>query len=291
MKVRLYRFLAVAPALLLLSVFLVPGSAFAHERRTIGSGKYDVVVGWDVEPAYQGLKNAASIRISQAGSSPAVPVEGAETSLRVQIRQGNDVREFPLRSVFGQKGYYVAHIVPTRAGNYQWTFVGSVNGDPINDMFDTADGKFNGIEPISELQFPVVIGDTTQAARAAQVGQVISTAWVLDNSGLHDIDDALDSGSALPSGTLGRVQHAQLVAGATVWPASLQDTAAQMTAQLTQLRNALEAGDMAAAAGPAHDAHELGHDLSGKAYAWLAGEAKLVAPGGALETAATADPD
>jgi hypothetical protein len=220
-----------------------------------------------------------------------VPVEGVEKTLRVQIRQGSDVREFPLRSVFGQKGYYVAHIVPTRAGAYQWTFVGDINGEPVNDVFDTADGKFNGIEPIGELQFPVVIGDTTQAARAAQVGQVISTVWVLDNSGLHDIDDALDSGSALPSGALGRVQHAQLVAGATVWPTGLQDTAAKLTGELTRLRNAIEAGDMAAAAVPAHDAHEPAHDLSRNAYAWLASEAKLVAPGGGMEAAAVQEGD
>src|SRR5215216_3272453 len=124
---------AIAPALLLAALFLIPSSAFAHERRTIGNGKYDVVVGWDLEPAYQGLKNGASVRISQAGSNPAVPIMGAEKSLKVQIRQGASTREFPLRAVFGQQGYYVADIVPTRDGDYQWTFVGSINEDQINE--------------------------------------------------------------------------------------------------------------------------------------------------------------
>src|SRR4051812_22351022 len=99
------------PSLLLLAALLAPASASAHERRTIGNGKYGVVVGWDVEPAYQSEKNAASIRISQAGSNPAVPVQGAEKTLKVQIRQGATTREFPLRAVFGQGGYYVADIV------------------------------------------------------------------------------------------------------------------------------------------------------------------------------------
>src|SRR5919204_6750200 len=133
------RLWAGVPALLLIALFLLPGSALAHERRTIGNGKYDVVVGWDVEPAYQGLKNAASIRISQAGSNPAVPIQGAEKTLKVQIRQGATTREFPLRAVFGQPGYYVADILPTRAGDYQWTFVGSIGDDQVNDKFDTAD--------------------------------------------------------------------------------------------------------------------------------------------------------
>jgi hypothetical protein len=161
------RLWAVGPALLLMALFALPGSALAHERRTIGNGKYDVVVGWDVEPAYQSLKNAASIRISQAGSNPAVPIEGADKTLKVQIRQGATTREFPLRTVFGQQGYYVADIVPTREGDYQWTFVGSINGDQINEKFDTADGKFNAVEPITGLQFPVSSADVGQAATAA----------------------------------------------------------------------------------------------------------------------------
>src|SRR5947199_6568355 len=124
MSRRAHRLLAVLPAAVLLAVLLVPGSALAHERRTIGNGKYDVVVGWDVEPAYQDMKNAASIRIAQANTNPAVPVQGAEKTLKVQIRQGAQTKEFPLRAVFGQQGYYSADIVPTREGDYQWTFVG-----------------------------------------------------------------------------------------------------------------------------------------------------------------------
>jgi hypothetical protein len=156
---------------LLLGVLLVPASALAHERRTIASGKYDVVVGWDVEPAYQGQKNGASIRIAQGGSNPAVPLEGAEKTLKVQMRQGATTREFPLRAVFGQKGYYVADIVPTRDGDYQWTFIGSIDGNAVNDTFDTADGKFNKVEPISALQFPLAVPDATQSAATVQAVQ------------------------------------------------------------------------------------------------------------------------
>jgi hypothetical protein len=161
----------LAPALLLIGLLIAPSSALAHERRTIGDGKYDVVVGWDVEPAYLGLKNAASIRISQAGSNPAVPVEGADKTLKVQIRQGASTKEFPLRAVFGQAGYYVADIVPTREGDYQWTFVGSINEAQINDKFDSADHKFNGVEPIAALQFPAAAADPAQATSAANAAQ------------------------------------------------------------------------------------------------------------------------
>jgi hypothetical protein len=171
MKIRLQHIGVAGCAALLLALLVVPMSAFAHERRTIGNGKYNVVVGWDVEPAYQGQKNGASIRISQAGSDPAVPVEGAEKTLKVQIRQGATTREFPLRAVFGQKGYYVADILPTRDGDYQWIFTGAINADPVNDTFDTADGKFNKVEPTTGLQFPLVLPDPAQSAAVAQATQ------------------------------------------------------------------------------------------------------------------------
>ncbi len=40
------------PAVFLLAALVLPMSASAHERRTIAGGKYDVVVGWELEPAW-----------------------------------------------------------------------------------------------------------------------------------------------------------------------------------------------------------------------------------------------
>jgi hypothetical protein len=165
------RFWVTMPVALLIAVLLLPASASAHERRTIGNGKYDVVVGWDVEPALQGQKNAASIRISKAGTSPAEAVTGAEKTLKIQVRQGATTREFPLRAVFGQQGYYVADIIPTRTGDYQFAFVGQIGDDQVNEKFDSADGKFDGIKPTTDMQFPVAQPDPAQATAAAQSAQ------------------------------------------------------------------------------------------------------------------------
>jgi hypothetical protein len=171
MKVRTLRAALIGAALLPTLLALLPATALAHERRTIGNGKYDVVVGWDVEPAYQDMKNGASIRIAQANTNPAVPVQGAEKTLKVQIRQGAQNKEFPLRAVFGQQGYYVADIIPTREGDYQWTFVGSIGDDQINEKFDSADGKFNGVEATTPLQFPLALPDPAQSTAAASSAQ------------------------------------------------------------------------------------------------------------------------
>jgi hypothetical protein len=161
--------LSTLGAATLLVLLLAPGTALAHERRTIANGKYDVVVGWDNEPAYADMKNAASIRIMDAGTTN--PVTGADKTLKIAIRQGASTQSFPLRAVFGQNGYYVADIVPTRTGDYQWMFTGDINGDAVNETFDSADGKFDGVIAASPLQFPLQLGDPAQSAAAVQAAQ------------------------------------------------------------------------------------------------------------------------
>jgi hypothetical protein len=179
------RVLAIATIAMLGALFAAPSISLAHERRTIADGKYDVVVGWDVEPAYANLKNGAGIRISKPGTNPAEPVTGAERTLKVDIRQGGQTRTFDLRAVFGQPGYYVADLLPTRDGDYQLTFIGTIGDDRINERFDTADGKFNKVEATTALQFPVAAPDPAQintelqAARStAQSAQTLAMIGV-----------------------------------------------------------------------------------------------------------------
>jgi hypothetical protein len=168
---------------ILLALLSAPSISLAHERRTVAGGKYDVVVGWDTEPAYADQKNAASIRISKAGTNPAEPITGADKTLKVDIRNGAQTRTFDLRTVFGQPGYYVADILPTRDGDYIWTFMGSIGDDKISEKFDTADGKFDKVQPVTGLAFPVALPDPSQvnadvqSARAA--GQSAQTTALI----------------------------------------------------------------------------------------------------------------
>jgi hypothetical protein len=165
----LTRLMAIGSLALLLALVSTPSLSFAHERRTIAGGKYDVVVGWAAEPAYVNQKNAASIRISKSGTNPAEPIVGADKTLKVDIRQGAQTKTFALRAEFGQPGYYVADVVPTREGDYQWTFNGSIGADPVtNEKFDTADGKFDKVDAISGLQFPLAVPDPVQLSADIQ---------------------------------------------------------------------------------------------------------------------------
>jgi len=159
------------PAVLLLAALMLPMSASAHERRTIAGGKYDVVVGWELEPAWVDLRNAALIRVFKGGSNPAEPIEGVDRTLKVQIRQGATTKEFTLRAASGQPGTYVTEVLPTRTGDYQFSFVGTINGDQINERFDSADGKFDSIKPATEIQFPVALPDPASSITAVQQAQ------------------------------------------------------------------------------------------------------------------------
>jgi hypothetical protein len=147
----------------------LPGTVLAHERRTIANGKYDVVVGWNVEPAYSGIMNGATIRIMNAGTT--TPVTGADKTLKLEIRQGASTQAFPLTPVFGQDGMYIANVMPTRVGDYRFVFTGTVNGDAVNETFDSADGKFDSVAAPTAVQFPLQLGDPAQTTADVQSAQ------------------------------------------------------------------------------------------------------------------------
>ncbi len=161
--------LALSVATTLLASVLTVGVASAHERRTIG-GKYDVFVGWDKEPAFVGQQNAASIRIFRTGTQE--PVEGVEKTLKVRIAfGGGQPKEFPLRSDEDQKGYYVADFFPTRAGSYIWTFVGAIEGTPVNERFESGPGRFDDVKSMEEVQFPQAVPDPLTMANSVKAAQ------------------------------------------------------------------------------------------------------------------------
>jgi hypothetical protein len=254
--------LALPAALLIGTGILAPTGAFAHEHRDSTDGMYTMVVGWQTEPPIQGQANAATIHISLADTDPAQPVEGAERTLQLRVRRGDMGMDLPLHAVSGQPGTYAADITPDQIGDVQWVFSGSINGDVVDETFDTADGKFDAVTAAAPM---------VDAPKANDMSQLSTTLDLLDRSGLHDLDMSLQSGT-IPAGALERVHQVDTAFGATAWPVALQGTASQLDTQLGLLHEALEANDMDAAMQPAHDAHELSHMFSSQARAWLASQ-------------------
>jgi hypothetical protein len=145
---------------------LAPATALAHERRQVGP--YTFVVGWINEPAIAGQPNGIDLRISKTDDGS--PVQGAEKALKATIAfGGGQPKEFPLRARFGMAGAYTADVIPTKAGSYIFTFTGTLEGNQINERFESGPGRFDDVQPVEKFQFPEVApaAQATAAATAA----------------------------------------------------------------------------------------------------------------------------
>lgn len=162
----MHRFFALTMALAL--VVLAPTTTFAHERRDVGP--YQFVVGFINEPALLGQPNGVDLRITRRDGNQ--PVEGAHETLRVSVAHGGGpAREFPLRARFGQPGAYIADLIPTRTGVYVFTFSGQIDGETVNEVFESGPGRFSEVESPQELQFPeqvAFVGDLQTEVRATE---------------------------------------------------------------------------------------------------------------------------
>lgn len=162
---RSMRFMA-ASLLAALTALLPLAIALAHEGRDVG--KYRLTVGWTGEPAYQGQRNGIALSIVNRDTNQ--PVEGAEKTLKAEILFGGQKREVALRAVFRQPGQYTADVIPTRDGDYRFRFFGNIEGQAVDEVFDSADGKFDGVQKTDALYFPG--GDTsTQLAQTVQAAE------------------------------------------------------------------------------------------------------------------------
>lgn len=159
--------LAVLIAATALVFGAVPGTALAHERRVV-AGKYQFVVGFLNEPAVQGQLNGVDLRVTSTETNQ--PVTGLEKTLKVRVRAGGGPeKEFDLQPRFNMPGAYAAYFIPSRAGGYVFTFVGTIDGQQINEVFQSGPGRFDDVRPADELAFPPVA-----ALDPAQVDQTVS---------------------------------------------------------------------------------------------------------------------
>src|ERR671916_2277437 len=94
------RFLRMAlPAVLALAALPImsPSPAYAHERRDVG--KYQFVVGFINEPAFEDEPNGIDLAVTDRDTQQ--PIEGVEKTLKATIAfGGGQPQEFPLRTRF-----------------------------------------------------------------------------------------------------------------------------------------------------------------------------------------------
>lgn len=128
----------LAVVAILTSLSLTTGTALAHERRDVG--KHQFVVGWIVEPAFEGIKNGLDLRVTNKETSK--PVEGLQDSLQWEITHvpSGVTRTLKLRTIFNDPGHYTADLIPTASGVYRFRIFGAVEGAQVNEIFVSRGG-------------------------------------------------------------------------------------------------------------------------------------------------------
>jgi hypothetical protein len=150
-----FRALKVASAILVVvaSLGIYSGRAYAHERRMVGP--YQFVVGWLTEPAYLGQLNSLDLRITDTRQNPAAPVSGLEKTLTADLAAGG-LAPFPLAvsARFGTAGAYNGVVMPTVKGTYTFHITGKIDTTNIDEKFTSGPGTFGDIEDTAAVQYP-----------------------------------------------------------------------------------------------------------------------------------------
>ena len=125
----------------------------AHEGREVGDGKYEIVFGWRVEPAYTNLLNGPELEITTHGTDEQ-PVEGLDESLQLEVSYGGRSKVLKLRAVYNSPGNYTADLIPTQPGDYSFHLTGKIGDVTVDEVFDSSKGEFSSVNPITDIQFP-----------------------------------------------------------------------------------------------------------------------------------------
>jgi hypothetical protein len=116
------------------------------------------------QPAATAGTSVAEVTSGTASTPTPEPVPDLEDSLKVEVIYGASTKALELRGVYGRPGAYTADVVPTRPGDYRFHVFGEIDGQPIDETFDSADGHFSAVEEIKGIEFPAAASDTAGLA-------------------------------------------------------------------------------------------------------------------------------
>ena len=234
-------------AALVAGLIVAAGITVAHDDREVGD--YLLTVGFRNEPAVEGLANGIDLKVERkAGSgghdamsmdgngdgetdghgnddtnedgggghheSP-VAVEGLEQTLQVEVTHvaSGVSRTLPLRPVLGEPGVYIGDLIPTAPGVYTARFFGAIEGNPVDETFESGPGRFSNVESATDLHFPQAFPTLREIEGAVRGAQ--STAEQAQDAAIEASDGA---SSAQVFGIVGLVMG---LAGVTMGAAGL----------------------------------------------------------------------
>lgn len=185
---RINQILVPTVFLLLLAtvVFASPLSvkpAEAHITKVLGN--YLVEVGWDNEPVYSGLVNAAQVTIKKGSGDSAQPVINALKDMQISVKYGSVTKSLDFLPSSTVDGQYTAPLIPTRVGTYSLVFKGTVEGQAIDTEIALDD-----VASVDVLNFPS--STSSSSDNSASVGQISNLA----NQLTSDVEEAKNSADA-----------------------------------------------------------------------------------------------
>jgi hypothetical protein len=167
-------------------VFVSPLSvkpAEAHITKVFGN--YLVEVGWNNEPVYTGLVNAAQVTIKKGSGDSAQPVINALKDMQISVKYGGVTKSLDFLPSSTVDGQYTAPLIPTRVGTYSLVFKGTVEGQVIDTEIALDD-----VASVDTLNFPSSTGSSSDnSASASQIN-------ILANQLTNDIEEAKNSADA-----------------------------------------------------------------------------------------------
>ena len=126
------------------------------------------------------VKASTTVHVHAAEVAPAamgddhhaepVPVEGIEQTLLVEVTHipTGASRVMTLHAEFDKPGYYKANFIPTAAGQYAFHFKGKIEGVLIDERFESGPGRFDDVQPATDLQFPISAASTRELESAVR---------------------------------------------------------------------------------------------------------------------------
>jgi len=176
--------------------------AEAHITKVYGN--YLVQVGWDNEPVYTGLLNAAQVTVKKGSGDSAQPVINALKDLQISAKYGGVTKPLDFLPSSTVDGQYHAVLIPTRVGTYSLVFSGTVEGQAIDDEIPLDD-----VASVDSLNFPPSSGSSSSdTTNMGQVGTIISQLT-------SDIEDAKNNADAASKSVSNVAQSFQQVKSTT----------------------------------------------------------------------------
>ena len=142
-------------------------------------------------PAIKSMVEAGTSGAAAQAATPSNRVTGLGATLEVELTHlsTSTSRSMQLTEMFDDPGHYVAEFIPTAPGDYRVRFFGSIEGNSIDEIFDSGPDTYDTVVASDVIQFPVVLESNREIRNAAQ--------GALDAA--QNLEDDLDATSSTAS--------------------------------------------------------------------------------------------